>query len=229
MVTAKIDETRLTKTNESGLPARLFVTGTDTGVGKTVVSAILTAGLEAAYWKPIESGVEEGSDARWIQETLSLDAEKVVHQKYRLTKPLSPHAAARIDGVRIDLDSIALPEPCPERLIVEGAGGILVPLNERDLIIDLIAKLALPVVIVARSALGTINHTLLTVTTLRSRGITVHGVVMNGERNASNKEAIEHYGNVPVIAEISQLPNPLDRHKLLEVFENEFSLVARKV
>lgn len=187
------------------LPSRLFVTGTDTNVGKTVVSAILTKGLDAFYWKPVQSGIADGTDSVWLQQSTGCDNFRIYPERYRLNEPLSPHAAARIDGVEIELTDFSLPGNENDSLIVEGAGGTLVPLNDNALMIDLMQHLALPVLVVARSGLGTINHTLLTLRQLRAQSIPVCGVVMNGPKNESNRQAIEHYGQVAVIAEIEYL------------------------
>jgi dethiobiotin synthase len=190
-------------------PPAFFVTGTDTNVGKTVVSAILTAGLGAAYWKPVQSGTTEETDSQWIARVLNLPAALVHEEAYRLTQPLSPHASARIDGVYIEMERFRLPRHDGNHLIVEGAGGVMVPLNEQHLVIDLIKQLRLPALVVARSGLGTINHTVLTLQALRRQDIEVLGVVMNGPPNPSNREAIEYYGKAQVLAEIPPLPQPL--------------------
>ena len=181
---------------------QVFVTGTDTGVGKTLVSAWLTRGWQAEYWKPVQSGSLEICD---YDSVADLVPGAVIHPSaYVLREPLSPHQAARLDGVQIDLARIRLPKTTAP-LIVEGAGGVMVPLNDRDLMIDLMAQLALPVVLVARSGLGTLNHTLLSLDALRRRHITVLGVVMNGPANPDNRQAIEHYGQVRVLAELPLL------------------------
>lgn len=182
------------------LPSRLFVTGTDTGVGKSYVAALLAVGLEAAYWKPVQSGSD--ADADWVRRVTDLPAERVLPETYRLRAPLSPHEAARREGVQIEMSRFALPER--KRLIVEGAGGVLVPLNDQHLMIDLIAALGLPVLVVARSELGTINHTLLTLEQLRRGGCPLVGVVVNGPPNPANCRAIAHYGNASVLAEIDR-------------------------
>jgi dethiobiotin synthetase len=193
-----------------------------------MVSAILVAGLKAAYWKPVQSGVtasasiSENTDSKWIQSVLELGDDRICKERYSLSEPLSPHAAAKIDGVKIDLDDFALPDTGGRPLIVEGAGGVLVPLNDRYLMLDLMEKLSLPVIVVARSGLGTINHTLLTLRALNERGLTVLGVVMNGPKNKSNREAIEHYGKCRVIAELEPMP-VLTREKIEYEF-NSFIL-----
>ncbi len=187
------------------IPRQLFITGTDTGVGKTVVSAILMAGLEGKYWKPIQSGLEEMTDTDWIRAVTGLPENHFYTETYRLQQPLSPHASAATEGIHIELESFQLPDT-EEHLIVEGAGGIMVPLNETHFMLDLMKKLAIPVLLVARSELGTINHTLLSLEQMRRHGLEVFGVVMNGPNNPGNREAIERYGNVKVRAEIESMP-----------------------
>ena len=181
-------------------PSRLFVTGTDTGVGKSYVAALLVAGLEAAYWKPVQSGAD--ADADWVRRVAGLPAERVLPETYRLRAPLSPHEAARREGVQIEMSRFVLPKR--KRLIVEGAGGVMVPLDDRHLMVDLMVDLGLPVLVVARSELGTINHTLLTLDQLRRRGCPLLGVVINGPPNPSNCRAIAHYGQVSVMAAINR-------------------------
>jgi dethiobiotin synthetase len=200
----------------------LFVTGTDTGVGKTVVSAALLLRYRTVaslrYWKPIQTGIEEDDDTRTVEALTGRQRAAVVEERVRLPRPLSPHLAARLDGRRIELEplvAVASTQSAGERWIVEGAGGILVPINESALMVDLIAALALPTIVVARSTLGTINHTLLTLEVLRTRGLTVAGVVMVGPRNADNREAIEGYGRTTVVGEIAPLV-PLTRATLAQ-------------
>lgn len=184
------------------IPSRIFIAGTDTGVGKTVVAAILTAGLQASYWKPLQCGLKEATDSE-IVESLAGKHGKVLPEAYKLKEPLSPHAAAAMENVTIDLKKIKPQNDGP--LVVEGAGGIMVPINENKMQVDLIQEFALPVVLVARSSLGTINHTLLSLMALRAYNIEVVGVVMNGKRNRKNRKAIEFYGNTKVLAEIELL------------------------
>jgi len=189
------------------LPPRLFVTGTDTGVGKTVVSAVLLAGRGGHYWKPVQSGADQDSDSQTVARLSGRGPGCVLPEAYRLAAPLSPHQAALLEGVRIDPARLALPEvPGGGPLVVEGAGGVLVPLAPGLLMADLMAALGLPVLVVARSGLGTINHTLLTVGELRRRALDVAGVVLCGPRDAANREAIESYGQVRVVAELEPLP-----------------------
>ena len=175
----------------------LFVTGTDTAVGKTITSAWLCKHWQADYWKPVQSGLEGGSDSEWITR---LSGCAVHPETHRLTQPLSPHQAADIDGVKIQLGDFVLPQA--ERLIIEGAGGCMVPLNWRDNMLDLITHLGSCALLVARSGLGTINHTCLSLQALKAAGVPVLGVVMVGPTNPANREAIEHFGEVPVLAEL---------------------------
>jgi dethiobiotin synthetase len=185
-------------------PPQFFITGTDTDVGKTVTSALLTLGLGYAYWKPIQSGLTPTTDTDYIRAATGLDASHFIPERYRLTQPLSPHAA-EIDRLYISLTDFQLPPTDKPGLIVEGAGGLMVPINEQDLMIDLIRSLHLPVCLVARSKLGTINHTLLSIAALRQADIPILGVVINGEKNQINREAIEHYGQVQVLGELEPL------------------------
>lgn len=184
-------------------PNNIFVTGTDTGIGKTIVSAILVSGLNASYWKPIQCGLDQETDSEFVQR-VTTSTGMIFPEAYRLCQPMSPHVAAPYDGIAIDLDSVTLPQ-CAGPLIIEGAGGVYVPLNERVFMIDLIRRLDIPVLVVSSSRVGTINHTLLTLRYLREYGCTVFGVVVNGPVNCSNREAITLYGQVDVIAEIEEM------------------------
>lgn len=193
----------------------LFITGTDTGVGKTVVSALLlaryAAELELAYWKPVATGAVEERDSLTVAALVPASVE-VRLELHLLRDPVSPHLAARREGIVIDLDEIAAAwerwqTVSPERaVVIEGAGGVMVPLNEKpsrgELLIDLMALLELPVLLVARSTLGTINHTLLTLDALRRRGIPVAGVVLNGPADDENCVAIEAFGEVSVVSSV---------------------------
>ncbi len=192
----------------------LFITGTDTSAGKTVASAALMHRYRAAcslcYWKPIQTGIEQDDDTETVRRLGGCAEQEVFTEGIRLPKPVSPHLAARRMGVTIDLRTLASSRPNEEAgWIVEGAGGLLVPVNETETMADWIALLGLPVLVAARSGLGTINHTLLTLEALRVRSLRVAGVIMVGEPNPDNREAIEKYGEVQVIAEMPPL-NPLD-------------------
>lgn len=201
---------------------RYFITGTDTGIGKTVLSALLSAALDASYWKPIQTGTEVDSDSGTVRALAELAPEKILNETYRFAPPVSPHLAARLAGVRIDLAKIKLPiDASDASLIVEGAGGVFVPLNEKDLMIDLMRQLGLPVLLAARSSLGTINHTTLSLAALRNAGVEVVGVVMIGAPNPDNRAAIEKYGQVRVVGEIPWMTE-LNRAALLEIFTARF-------
>jgi dethiobiotin synthase len=188
----------------------IFITGTDTGVGKTVAAAALMCRYRNAsalrYWKPIQTGIELDDDTEMVRQLAACGEQEIFARGIRLLKPVSPHLAACWAGIRIDLAELAaLPDNDDAAWIVEGAGGVLVPINETQMMADWITLLDLPVVIVARSGLGTINHTLLTLEALHSREIPVAGVLLNGEPNADNRAAIEHYGRVPVVGELPKL------------------------
>jgi dethiobiotin synthase len=187
----------------------VFVTGTDTGIGKTVVSACLARAWQAGYWKPVQTGRTTGDDdTATVAALAGLPTQRIFAPAYALQAPLSPHAAAELEDIRISMDGMAPPETA-HPLVVEGAGGVYVPLNDRDFMIDLMARLALPVVLVARSTLGTINHTLLSLAALRARGLLIAGVVLNGPPNAGNRAAIERFGQVRIVAELARI-DPLD-------------------
>jgi dethiobiotin synthetase len=191
---------------------RLVVCGTDTDVGKTVVSALLVQGLGATYWKPVQSGMEGGGDTGRVQQLLDLPPERVWPEAYRLNAPVSPHWAAERDGVSIDPARLALPAG-DGPLVVETAGGLLVPLRRNWLQIEQIAVWGLPVLLVARSGLGTLNHTLLSLEALERRSIPVLGLVLNGDPHPDNPRTLEALGGVPVLAELPPL-DPLDREGL---------------
>src|SRR5712664_360449 len=161
-----------------------FVTGTDTGVGKTTVSALLCAALDAMYWKPIQTGTLEGSDRATVMRLAGIGTDRTIDEVYKFVPPVSPDLAARWAGVEIDLAKINLPNHLTnDWLVVEGAGGVLVPINQKQFVLDLMVKLKLPVILAARSTLGTINHTLLTLAALHAAELPVHGVVLIGDQN----------------------------------------------
>jgi dethiobiotin synthetase len=208
------------------MPSRFFVTGTDTGVGKTIVSALLCAALEAIYWKPIQTGARDGTDGATVMRLAGMIRSRVVPEVYRFVPPVSPHLAARRAGVRIELRRIALPHiSLRENLIVEGAGGVLVPINDTEFMTNLMQRLRLPIVLVSRTSVGTINHTLLAIAALRDARLDLRGVVMVGKANAENHKAVEHYGCVPVIGRVPVL-ELIDRTALVRVFGSYFDRKA---
>ena len=208
------------------MPSRFFITGTDTGIGKTVISAMLCAALDAIYWKPIQTGTREGSDRITVMRLADLAKNRTLPEVYRFSPPVSPHLAAQRVGMRIDLRKIAMPKiAVEENLIAEGAGGALVPINEKQLMTDLMARLGLPIVLVSRTALGTINHTLLSIAALQSARLDLRGVVMVGKPNVDNRKAIEHYGAVRTLGTLPFLPR-LNREALVGVFRKKFDRSA---
>jgi dethiobiotin synthetase len=178
-----------------------FITGIGTGVGKTFASAILTAGLNACYWKPIQAGTAPHTDFDWVRQVLELSSERIVPPKYLLQLPESPHSAAAYEGINIEF--MDLPQ-INENLIIEGAGGILVPLNNNTLYIDQVQRWNIPVIIVSDGYLGTINHTLLTIEALYHRNIPIHGILFNRVQNISAKDFILYYSG---IKDLGTLPN----------------------
>jgi dethiobiotin synthase len=190
----------------------LFVTGTDTGVGKTAVAAAILHRYREfgtlRYWKPIQTGIEQDDDTASVQ-ALGCPASELCAPGIRLHRPLAPYLSAELSGMRIllqDLDASIADEPETTRWVAEGAGGTLVPINDTEFMVDLMTHLGMPVLVVARTSLGTINHTLMTLEVLRSRTLNVAGVVMVGEPDPNNREAIERWGDVPVVAEMPPFP-----------------------
>ena len=185
------------------MPSQLIVAGIGTEIGKTVVSAVLVEALNADYWKPIQSGALDDSDTDTVRRLVSSSVTRFHPEAYRLTQPLSPHAAAELDGIRIELSTIRIPET-DNTLVIELAGGLMVPLNDRDLNIDWVAQSGLPVVLVSRNYLGSINHTLLSVEACRSRTIPILGLIFNGPTVPATETFILTYTGLPCLARIEQ-------------------------
>ncbi len=201
---------------------RYFVASTDIEVGKTVLSALLCAALDAMYWKPIQTGTLEGTDRQAVMRLTGVGEDRILREVYSFVPPVSPHLAARWAGVQINLDQVRIPPGIErESLIIEGPGGVLEPLNDQQFVLDLMARLKLPAILAARSSLGTINHTLLSLAALHSADVPVKGVVLIGDSNKDNRETLERYGRAPVIGEIPRLP-VLNRAALIQVFESHF-------
>lgn len=202
---------------------RIVVTGTDTDIGKTIFAAGLAGALGASYWKPIQSGLDGGSDSERVA---ALTGVVVLPEAYRLTTPCSPHLAAEIDGVKIDPARLTPPPRDPlviDPLVIEGAGGVLVPVTRELLYADLFARWNLPTVLVARTSLGTINHSLLSIEALRARGVPLLGVAFVGEANADSEATIAATGRV---CRLGRLPilDPLDGPTLKAAFAAAFDL-----
>lgn len=187
------------------LPQHIFLTGTGTGVGKTVVSAILTEVLQADYWKPIQCGNLEDSDLKTVQSLVSNTTSKFYNETYQLITASSPHYAAKQEKIEITLGSFVLPETS-NRLIIEGAGGLLVPLSKKLLVIDLIQHLHASVILVSQHYLGAINHTLLSAEALRNKGIPVCGIIFNGQNFLDNEAIISHFTKLHSLGCIAQIP-----------------------
>ena len=200
----------------------IVVTGTDTGIGKTMFSAALSGALEAVYWKPVQSGLEEETDSELVARLGGLPAGDVLPEVYRLVTPASPHHAARIDGVEIEMDRLA-PPPHKKPLVIEGAGGLLVPLNETETYADVFARWQAPVVLCARTQLGTINHTLLSLEALRARAIPVLGVAFIGDEVAESQRIIGVMGKVKLLGRLPML-GTVARDTLARAFAENFRL-----
>ena len=201
--------------------SRIVVTGTDTGIGKTIFSAGLAGFLGASYWKPVQSGLEEETDAQLVARLAGLAADRIVPERYRLRTPASPHQSAAIDGVRIDPAALDVPDTGDRPLVIEGAGGLMVPLNDDTLFIDMFERWRLPVVLCARTALGTINHSLLSVEALRKRRIDTLGIAFIGESNPESERAICEIGQVRRLGRLPWL-SPLAADTLQAAFNASF-------
>ena len=201
----------------------LIVTGSDTGVGKTVVAAMLTLALEGIYWKPIQSGTDGGTDTQRVQAMTNLPPSHFLPERYVLREPLSPHRASELDGITISFGSLDLPQTAHDRcLIVEGAGGVLVPIDRQTLQIALFLRWRAPVIVVTRTVLGTINHTLLTLEALQRRAIKVIGVIFVGDAMPDTERTIVEFGGVKNLGRLPILP-ALDADTLREAFAAHFN------
>ena len=200
----------------------LIITGTDTGIGKTVVCAMLMLALDGSYWKPIQSGTEGGTDRQIVAALTGFPPSRLFEERYILRQPLSPHRAAELDGFEIDPASLDLPDGPEDRwLMIEGAGGVLVPINRGTLQVAIFSRWRAPVIVGARTALGTINHTLLTVEALKRRAIEVLGVIFVGEAMDDTERTIVAFGKTKRLGRLPILPT-LDANSLREAFAAHF-------
>jgi len=199
---------------------RFVVTGTDTGIGKTVFSAALTHALKASYWKPVQSGLEDETDSETVRR-LAPDS-YILPEQWRLQLPASPHLSAFAEGLEIDSDALNIPVT-KRPLVIEGAGGLMVPLNSRQTFIDVFARWQCPVILCARTALGTINHSLLSLEALRSRAIPVLGVAFIGAANEDSEQIICELGKVRRLGRLPLLEY-LTMETLAKVFAANFNL-----
>ncbi len=197
---------------------KYFVTGIGTGIGKTITSAIIVEKLKADYWKPIQSGDLNQSDSLSIENLISNHQTKIHKESYRLNHPLSPHLSAKMDGVAIEFSNIKLPETL-HNLIVEGAGGLMVPLNTKELILDLIKYLNIEVILVSQNYLGSINHTLLTINTLKQHQIPIKGIIFNGEENLESQSYILNYSGINLLGNIPLMEN-ISKSEIIEAGKN---------
>jgi dethiobiotin synthetase len=200
---------------------RILVTGTGTGIGKTVFSAGLADLLGANYWKPIQAGLEEETDSQLVARLGGLPADRIEPELYRLRTPASPHHSAELDGVHIDADALHVPDTGERQLVIEGAGGLMVPLTRGTLYIDVFERWRLPVVLCARTELGTINHTLLSIEALRKRQIGILGIAFIGDRRSESESAICEIGRVRSLGRLPWL-SPLTERTLRAAFKASF-------
>ncbi|MGB7410224.1 MAG: dethiobiotin synthase [Sphingopyxis granuli] len=198
---------------------RFVVTGTDTGIGKTVFTAALAGALGIPYWKPIQSGLEDETDSEVVARLAGVP---VLPEAYRLVTPASPHLAAEIDGVAIDPDALT---PPAGDLIVEGAGGVLVPVTRTLLYADLFARWRIPVIVCAHTGLGTINHSLLTIEALRARGVPIHGIAFVGDAVEDSEAIVAKIGGVRRLGRLPRL-DPLTDETLAQAFAANFDLAG---
>lgn len=201
---------------------RFIVSGTDTGIGKTVFSAALTHALQAHYWKPVQSGLEEETDSEVVERMGGVPRARILPEAYRLKMPASPHLSARFDNVTIEPE-LLLPPETDGPLVIEGAGGLLVPLTDTLLFVDIFARWRIPLILCARTSLGTINHTLLSLEALRLRAIPVHGVVFIGDENRENQRIIADIGRVRSLGRLPRIPEMI-AETLHHAFAQQFDL-----
>ncbi len=203
---------------------RFIVSGTDTGIGKTVFSAALAAALDGYYWKPIQSGLDDETDSETVARLGGLPSERILPEAYRLATPASPHLSARLDGVAIDPERLA--PPTTERpLVIEGAGGLLVPLADNLVFADLFARWKLPTILCARTSLGTINHTLLSLEAMRHRAIPIFGIAFIGDENHETQRIIVKMGDVRALGRLPRIAD-LTADTLRKAFRDNFDLAA---
>jgi dethiobiotin synthetase len=201
---------------------RIVVAGTDTEIGKTVFCAGLAALLDANYWKPIQAGLEGETDSQFVARLGGLSDDRIMPERYRLKTPASPHQAAAIDGVRIAVETLDVPDSGGRPLVIEGSGGLLVPIDGTTLYIDVFARWRLPVVLCARTALGTINHSLLSIEALRHRQLDILGVAFIGDGNPEIERVICEIGRVKRLGRLPRL-SPLTAGTLHAAFTTSFN------
>jgi dethiobiotin synthetase len=194
---------------------KYFISGIGTDVGKTIVSAVLTEALEADYWKPVQAGDLHLSDADKVKMLVSNSKSFFHPERYRLNTPASPHYAAEIDGIEIALSDFSIPKT-DNTLLIEGAGGLMVPLNSREMVVDLVKHLNLPLILISRNYLGSINHTMLSIELLKNKGIEIAGIIFNGEANPDTESWILNNSGLKCIARIPFTEQP-DKNWIAEM------------
>jgi len=200
----------------------IVVTATGTDIGKTVFAAALTAALDGCYWKPVQAGLDDGSDLERVGRLSGLPADRLLPEAYRLTTPCSPHRAAEIDGVTIDVDALG-PPSCDRALVIEGAGGVLVPFTRQTTFADVMARWQLPVVLVAATSLGTISHSLAAIEALRTRKVDIRGIAFVGDAVEDSEATIAAMGAVKRLGRLPML-DPLEPATLAAAFAANFDL-----
>jgi len=204
---------------------KIFITGIGTDVGKTIVSAIVVEALKADYWKPVQAGELEFSDSDKIRSLISNDRSRILESSYALKTPMSPHAAAAIDGITIELDKIIIPDTL-NNIVIEGAGGLLVPLNEKDTILDIIEN-DYKIIVVSRHYLGSINHTLLTIETLRNKGFEISGIIFSGIENETTENIIEKLSEVLILGRIDE--EEIFNKEVVKRYANSFKQILENL
>ena len=197
---------------------KIFVTGIDTGVGKTVVSAVLVRALSASYWKPVQCGDAGATDAITVGKLAGISKDRLLPERFLLSPPVSPHKAAELEGVVVRLEDFSLPEYKGD-LIVEGAGGVLAPLNQSDSVVDIAARLGLSVILVSRHYLGSLNHTLLSAESLRSRGLALNGLVFSGAPNEEYERFLSRKTGLPVLFRVPDMGSDISCEHIRQLAE----------
>ncbi len=204
---------------------KIFITGIGTDVGKTIASAIVVEALKADYWKPVQAGELDFSDSDKIRSLISNDRTRIFENSYALNTPMSPHAAAAIDGITIELNKIIIPNTL-SNIVIEGAGGLLVPLNEKDTILDIIEN-DYKIIVVSRHYLGSINHTLLTIETLINHGFKVSGIIFSGKENETTENIIEKLSGIMILGRIDE--EEIFNKEVVKRYANSFKQVLENL
>ena len=198
---------------------RIIICGTDTDVGKTIISSFFVQGLKGIYWKPIQSGTEEGTDTETVCKLLNLKSDRHLSERYKFKAPVSPHWAAEKESDFIEPNNLDIPD-LDKLIIIETAGGLMVPLNRNWLQIDQLKAWGAPIILVARTGLGTLNHTLLSLEALRNRNLNVLGIVLNGPPHYDNPKTLEQFGDTKILASLP-IFNEVNAEKLLQEWNKQ--------